>query len=308
MDFRNEKSPLENLKETDMVSFLYELGFQPAKIRGNDYWYSSPLRNERTASFKVNRRLNKWFDHGLGKGGNLIDFGILYYNCSVGELLQKSGSELALHQPFLHYPNQPSRQQENKIQILDVKPLFSTPLFHYLSQRKIPSKIANVHCQEVAYELAGKRYYAIGFENNSGGYELRNSFVKLSSSPKDFTLIDNGSKDILVFEGFFDMLSYQALYNNSGKQQQSILVLNSISLFEKARSVLETHEKISLYLDRDKAGMDQTRSALSISDRYRDKSSLYQHHKDLNDWLVSSEFVQRKSLNIKRGLNPNESL
>ena len=169
MDFRNEKSPLENFKETDMVSFLYELGFQPAKIRGNDYWYSSPLRNERTASFKVNRRLNRWFDHGLGKGGNLVDFGILYYNCSVGDLLQKLGSALALHQPVHHYPAQPHTEQENKIQILDVKPLFSTPLFQYLSQRKIPSKIASAHCKEVVYELGGKQYYAIGFGNKSGG-------------------------------------------------------------------------------------------------------------------------------------------
>ncbi|TDE13202.1 MULTISPECIES: toprim domain-containing protein [Dyadobacter] len=308
MDFRNEKSPLENFKETDMVSFLYELGFQPSTIRGHDYWYSSPLRNERTASFKVNRRLNKWFDHGPGKGGNLVDFGILYYNCSVGELLQKLGSALALDQPVHHYPAQPHTEQENKIQILDVKPLFSTPLFQYLSERKIPSKIASIHCKEVVYDLGGKHYYAIGFGNKSGGYELRNAFVKLSSSPKDFTLIDKGSKDIHVFEGFFDMLSYQALYNNSGKLQQSILVLNSISLFEKARSVLETHEKINLYLDRDKAGMDQTQYAVSLGHRYQDKSSLYQRHKDLNDWLVSFESVHRKYLNLKRGLNPNESL
>jgi hypothetical protein len=242
MDFRNEKSPLENLKATDRVNFLYELGFQPAKIRGNDYWYSSPLRNERTPSFKVNRRLNKWFDHGLGKGGDLIDFGILYYNCSVGELLQKSCNDLALHRPFLHSSNQPPKQQENKVRILDLKPLFSTPLFHYLSQRKIPSKIASAHCKEVVYDLGGKHYYAIGFENNSGGYELRNPFVKLSSSPKDFTLIDKGSKDILVFEGFSDMLSYLALYNKAGKGQQSIVILNSLSFFEKTRSILETHQ------------------------------------------------------------------
>ena len=290
-----------------MVNFLYELGFQPAKIRGNDYWYSSPLRNERTPSFKVNRRLNKWFDHGFGKGGNLVDFGILYYNCSVGELLQRSESDLALHQPFLHYPAQPHTEQENKIQILDVKPLFSTPLFQYLSQRKIPSKIASLHCKEVVYDLGGKHYYAIGFGNKSGGYELRNAFVKLSSSPKDFTLIDKGSKDILVFEGFFDMLSYLALYNKAGKEQQSIVILNSLSFLEKARSVLETHQQVNLYLDRDQAGIDQTRYALSISDKYQDHSSLYQNHKDLNDWLISSHCSHRKHLNLKRGLNLNES-
>lgn len=308
MDFRNEKSPLENLRETDMVNFLYELGFQPAKIRGNDYWYSSPLRNERTASFKVNRSLNKWFDHGIGKGGNLIDFGILFYNCSVGELLQKTGSDFALHKPNYDQSVQTHKEQENKIQIVDVKPLISTPLFQYLSQRKIPSKIAGVFCKEVVYEMGGKQYYAIGFENNSGGYELRNAFVKLSSSPKDFSLIDKGSKDICVFEGFFDMLSYKALHNNQKSQQQSFLVLNSLSFFEKARSVLETHEQVKLYLDRDQAGIEKARYALSISDKYQDHSSLYQNDKDFNNWLVSSESAHRKSLNLKRGLNHNENL
>ena len=76
-------------KEIDLVDYLFSLGFKPTKIRNNDYWYLSPLRDEKEASFKVNRKLNMWYDFGLGKGGDLIDFGTLYYKCSVSALLEK---------------------------------------------------------------------------------------------------------------------------------------------------------------------------------------------------------------------------
>ena len=62
-------------------------------MKGNDYWYLSPLRNEKSPSFKVNRTKNLWYDHGIGKGGTLVDFGILYYRCSVKEFLAKLEDE-----------------------------------------------------------------------------------------------------------------------------------------------------------------------------------------------------------------------
>ncbi len=68
---------LQEVKQLDMVEYLEKLGYQPRKIRNNDFWYLSPLRDEKTASFKVNRKLNAWYDFGLGQGGNIIDFCIL---------------------------------------------------------------------------------------------------------------------------------------------------------------------------------------------------------------------------------------
>lgn len=53
----------------DMIDYLKTLGFKPEKIRNNDYWYLSPLREEKTASFKVNRKLNAWYDHEVGREG-----------------------------------------------------------------------------------------------------------------------------------------------------------------------------------------------------------------------------------------------
>jgi len=76
----NQHFSIQQAKQIDIVEYLEKLGYRPQNIRNNDYWYLSPLRQEKEPSFKVNRKLNMWYDHGLGKGGSLIDFGILFYN------------------------------------------------------------------------------------------------------------------------------------------------------------------------------------------------------------------------------------
>lgn len=73
----------EQANQMDLVNYLTQLGHEPKKVRGKNHWYLSPLRKESTASFKVNQKLNVWYDHGTGEGGSLVDFGIKYFECSV---------------------------------------------------------------------------------------------------------------------------------------------------------------------------------------------------------------------------------
>ena len=80
---------IQQAKEMDMVDYLSALGYEPAKISGKSYWYLSPLHEEKTASFKVNRHLNRWYDFAEGKGGNLVDFGVQFFNVSVVDFLKK---------------------------------------------------------------------------------------------------------------------------------------------------------------------------------------------------------------------------
>ncbi len=67
--------------QVDMVNYLNSIGYQPQKISGNDYWYLSPLRNEKHPSFKVEGNKNVWYDHGIGKGGRFMDFVMESYQC-----------------------------------------------------------------------------------------------------------------------------------------------------------------------------------------------------------------------------------
>jgi len=46
-----EKMMCADAKQLDLVDYLASLGHQPAKIRNQDYWYLSLLREEKTPSF-----------------------------------------------------------------------------------------------------------------------------------------------------------------------------------------------------------------------------------------------------------------
>lgn len=231
---------LQQARQTDMVDYLEMLGYQPKKISNNDYWYLSPLREEKQASFKVNRKLNAWNDKGSGKGGNIIDFGIQYHKCSIPELIQKLSQSFSFHRKTLSVQQPQSNTQsqlealEPKIKVIAAKPLTNPTLCRYLQDRKIPVEIAKKYCKEVDFELYDKRYLAIGFENRSGGFELRNQHFKGSSSPKDVTQISfSTAKEVAVFEGFTSFLSYQTLHQKDAPLT-NFLVLNSLSFFEKS--------------------------------------------------------------------------
>lgn len=62
---------------------------------------------------------------------------------------------------------------------------------------------------------------------------------------------------------------------------------------------MEQHETIRLYLDRDATGQNYSRFALSLSERYKDESSLYEHHKDFNEWVMNFGKSQKKNLGQK---------
>ena len=302
MDFRKNGPSCAEVKQLDIVSYLSSLGYEPARIRNWNYWYHSPFRSEKTPSFKVNRKLNRWYDHGIGKGGNLIDFAILHNNCTVAEFLETVRRTLPLHQLHAAVYKQDQPAIDSPITIVQERTLNSLTLYKYFYQRRIPIEVAKRYCNEVTYEVSGRRYFAIGFKNNSGGYELRNPYFKGSSSPKDSTLFENGAQEIAVFEGFFDFLSFLAITQNEPMIKSNFLVLNSVSLFDKARPIMEKHATINLYLDRDKTGQQCTRHALSLSRNYEDRSSLYKQHKDLNDWMMNIGKGNKQLVTRKKGL------
>ncbi len=278
---------IKDAKEMDMVDYLSQLGYKPDHSTGNNYWYTSPQKTqkERTPSFKINRKLNSWYDWSEGKniGGNLVDFGILYHQCSVADFLEKlNGNKISIRQVPLE-----KEDRESQIKILTVRDLQSLPLVKYLNQRKIPAHIYNNHCKEVTYQLKDKNYYSIGFKNDSGGYELRNEYSKLSSSPKGSTFINNGAKEVATFEGFFNFLSYQLLEEKNQLPKHNYLILNSASFFNKQLSLMNAHEKVLLYLDNDKTGRKFSEQAIAIDPvKFEDKRHLYKDFKDLNDWLI----------------------
>jgi CHC2 zinc finger/Toprim-like len=289
-------------KEIDLIQYLQNLGFKPSKIKGHDYWYLSPFRNEKTPSFKVDQKQNLWFDFGIGIGGTIIDFGIHYYHCSVKEFLTKLYQEnritFSFHQPIAEQ----NEVEPERIMITNSRQIADPSLRQYLHLRNIPLIIANRFCSEIEFELYGKKRLTIGFKNDLGGYEFRSQDFKGSNSPKTITSIKNDPESLSVFEGFFDFLSFQTqllfdkeLIHALPKKQDSYIILNSIAFLKRNREFMERHQSIHLYLDRDEAGIRATRQAFEWSEKYRDKSHLYHRSKDLNEY-----HVQRRERELKQ--------
>ena len=274
---------IDEIRKISLVEFLNQLGYKPTGRDSKGLWFYAPYRSERTPSFHVNPKLSLWFDFGTGAGGDIFSLagamsGETDFVRQAAFIAEKMSLPCATPYKPLPFKEEPTFEN------VEVSPLESPALLKYLADRGIPRDIAQRYCVQVDYGLHGKKYYAIGFENNAHGFELRNPFFKGSYPPKHITLIASGNARCNLFEGFIDFLSAERLCYNDGNDT---IVLNSVSNIGKTIQPLAGYSVISCYLDNDAAG----RAALSrlqseFGDRVMDKSSLYPNHKDLNEYLV----------------------
>ena len=275
---------IAEMRRIPIVDFLLRLGHSPVKRRASEHWYLAPYRNEKEPSFRVNADKNVWYDFGLGRGGDIFSL--------AGELIQSRDflqqaqfiSEAArVPFQFAKRADIPKRKREPSFEDIQASPLGDDALKAYLKERCIPMDIALRHCIRLDYTLHGKRYFAVGFRNVAGGYEIRNRFFKGCIPPKEVSVIRDGLAACNVYEGFMDFLSALTLGIGNGNDH---LVLNSVSNVEKAMRYLKECGRINCYLDNDDAGrrtVDVLRT--HYGERVTDCSPLYKDCKDLNEYL-----------------------
>lgn len=283
------KLSYSDARKIPITDYLSGLGFEPAKIRGIDYWYYSPFREERTPSFKVNTHLNVWYDHGSGEGGSILDLGAKLHQCSLYEFLEKL-SQGNLNNVSLHRQHLPVEKPENKLEVISVMPLISPGLIQYLNSRSIEKETASKYCKEVEFRIGPRMYNAVGFPNQSGAYELRNSWFKGSSSPKDISFINNNTEKLSILEGFMDFLSAVQLDHSDFRKlikESDFLVLNSLRLINRCLPLIESHKEVNLLLDNDLAAKQAKETLKNKGVQFNDVSMLYSQHKDVNEYLIA---------------------
>ena len=284
---------INEIRNISLVDFLNRLGYKPTGRDSKGLWFYAPYRSERKPSFHVNPNKGVWFDFGTGAGGDIFSLagamsGSTDFVRQAAFIAEKMSLPCA--KPYKPMPF----KEEPTFEDVEISRLESPSLLGYLRKRGIPKDIAQQYCVQVDYRLHGKDYYAIGFENNAHGFELRNSFFKGSYPPKHITHIANGNARCNVFEGFIDFLSAEKLGYNDGNDT---IVLNSVSNLGKALTPLSDYSVISCYLDNDDAGrIALAKLRKEFGDRVTDKSTLYPDHKDLNDYLVSITPKQKSKL------------
>jgi len=272
----------ERARSICVVKILTKLGHFPSRISEKEAWFLSPLRSETQASFKVSLKLNRWYDHGLGKGGNGLDLIVAIKNCSVKQALEFLEDNCA---SFSFQQQNFKNSVVSKIEVLKTKEIQHKALTQYLAKRKIPVKIAQPYCKEVGFSFSGKEYFAVGLENHLGGWELRNSYFKGSGSPKSYTYIKRKSKTLLITEGLFDFLSLIILEEDLVKASD-IIILNSLAFTSKIKSLLSNYENIRLFFDNDPAGDKATVEILKLFRNATDERDYFKNYKDLNEKLM----------------------
>ena len=284
---------IQEAKQIRIADYLQSLGYTPVKQQGNSLWYNSPFRQETEASFKVNTDRNLWYDYGLGRGGNILALAQeLYRSDNVPYLLDRIAEQAPHIRPVSFYfrqqPSKPSFQQ------LEVRELSHPALLRYLQERGINTALAKPECKELHFTHNGKPYFAIGFPNVAGGYEVRNLFFKGCIAPKDISHIRQQGEPrekCLVFEGLMDYLSFLTLRmkncpNMPNLDGQDYVILNSVANVSKAADVLHGYGRIHCLLDNDEAGRKAYRELeRELGGRIRDFSENYHGYKDLNDYL-----------------------
>lgn len=281
---RTKRLSCERARAFPIEKALAKLGHFPTKTTPKEAWFLSPFRSETQASFKVCKKLNRWYDHGAGKGGNVIDLICQINRLSVKDTLLF----LSYDEPLFSFQQQPIFEgpvtDNEKVIITNVKPISHPALLGYIKSRGIHISTAKSYCKEVLYTFKGKPYFAIGLQNESYGWELRNKYLKNCTSPKDVTHIQNGYQKLTVTEGMFDLLSILSCIGVL-EHKTDFIVMNSTVFIEKTMSILKGYSSIELYLDNDSNGRSVTKRLMKHRDA-EDMSFIYKGHKDMNKWLM----------------------
>ena len=261
---------------------LQSLGHFPTKQNEKEAWFINPFSKENYASFKIDKNINYWYLFSEGIGGNNIDFMKKYLNASISEVLN-----WAENQNFSSFHQQTNNQKlfnlPKTYEIIDVKEIQHPALIQYLKSRKVEAQKHLV--SEIHYQMNDKKYFGIGFKNDSEGYEIRNAYSKICLGKKDITTIKNNSKSLRVFEGFFDFLSFKNIEKSLENETSDYMILNSVSMINKIKNSLENYEKIDLYFDNDEAGNRAVEIIKNEKIEAEDCRVLYSDFKDLNEWL-----------------------
>lgn len=283
---------IKNAKAVSIVGLLDSQGFQPVRETGGELLYLSPLRKEKTASFWVNPSLNCFYDFGGSDEmkGDTITFARLLWRIGFKEALQRLLVLPPLPTPSFSFCGLETSEKAVKgIQTLSVKNLRHPALIQYVQERGISLKIATKYLKEVSYQAKGKRFFAVGFPNDAGGFELRNGLnFKGGKTLNDITTFNLESDSVALFEGFFDFLSFLEFYGRAIPKITTI-VLNTCNNLNRALPMLTNRKLVHCYLDNDEAGRKTLEKMKKAGLAVKDWSeSTYPTCKDFNDFLLES--------------------
>lgn len=272
------------------------LGAPLKKTSSGWHVYRCPWKTDTHPSLTVSPDGKVWRDLSTGAEGGIIELVMACLNtCDFKQVCAVFDSSSFSLSKTLDGKKEKDLEC-GRFAFFSVMPLQSKGLYAYLTKRRINTSIARHFLLEAHYSFQertdGSYLYALAYPNDLGGYELRGApyagnpdGYKGGTSPKWITThLGIANAATVVFEGFFDMLSWVTMTDGV---KHNLVVMNSVTNKEETVDMLRSISgTIYLCLDNDKAGEEATafiKNALPSAIDYR---SHYADHKDVNEFLV----------------------
>ncbi|MFR2567821.1 MAG: toprim domain-containing protein [Bacteroides fragilis] len=313
-----KEEDLSFIKRYSIMEYLERKGIKPMRRTPTYALYRSPLREETHPSFKVDTEKNLWIDYAEGRGGSIIDLYMRLEGCTLSEAIRHLGRRNAPDTACPHHIENvqyASMQGDSKQaapttgarRLTGMSDTLPPYLQEYLTEERcIDLEKAKPFLKCISYEIRGLHYQAIGFANQSGGYELRDSgSFKGTVAPKDITpIFTDKAEPVCVFEGFMDFLSFLSMKE---EVTSACLVMNSVSNVAKAIRYLNDRHltNVRVFLDNDDAGRMATNDFIRAGCKVEDMSVHYGNFKDLNEYHAHRvRGQQKRQLQNTRQNNP----
>ena len=280
---------LQQAKSVDIVWYLSQNGYKPVRENSRSAYYLSPLHTENNPSFHADKVRNRWADYGLnGAFGDLPDLVSMLEGCSLMGAVDKILGNEGIKQYHKEIDVEARKKNIDILQVDDE--ITCDALIEYMEKiRRVPMEIVSKHCKQVTFQFlisAWVRHFGIGFGNDLGGWNIRSTWFKGTTSPSGITTVNfTESLTILLFEGFIDYLSYEVIW---GAPKHTCIVMNSIVYTPMIIDYLRGFDNVEAWWDADGPADDKIDYIISQGIPIIDKRGEYDGFNDINDYLKAN--------------------
>ncbi len=209
-----KEEDLSTIKRYPIVEYLERKGIKPMRRTPSYAMYRSPLRME-----------------AEGRGGSIIDLCMRLEGCTLLEAIHHLGQNApdntvhSSHKDFSQNNLQPTMAANETRKLISISDTLPPHLQEYLTKvRCIDLEKAKPFLKCISYDVRCRRYQAIGFANQSGGYELRdNGSFKGTIAPKDINITKaSKTSTSFMFTVFVSDRSIKGRYRHECRLQNKI--------------------------------------------------------------------------------------
>jgi len=221
-----------------LLSFI---GYQPVQIIGDEHLYKNVFRNyEQSPTLAINTKLDLWFDRYTKKSGDVVDFAMTYWSdLNSAQILDKI-RQICLKNSVAGECKRGRKRRAIKIpyyHVQETMPLGSnTEITSYLKSQGVWEMVVG-ELKEVYYYVVDEKhrrkdFFAAGWQNENGGWEVRCKNFAGCIGRKGMSFISGKANHLILFDDCIDYLSWKYEHRTS---PASVLILNSSDFFDAAK-------------------------------------------------------------------------